>query len=146
MIKKRKTGKYIFLNIITLGIYGLFFWTKWTNDLNKICDGDDKDSGHYILVFLLDIFSFGIYTLVWNYQMAERMFQKASDYNVTLKHGGMFVMLWKIVPFVSSVYKIKYLNKLAAAYNATIEPAPAEEVAAEETEATETAEVTEAAE
>ena len=146
MIKKRKTGKYIFLNIITLGIYGLFFWTKWTNDLNKRCDGDDKDSGHYILVFLLDIFSFGIYTLVWNYQMAERMFQKASDYNVTLKHGGMFVMLWKIVPFVSSVYKIKYLNKLAAAYNATIEPAPAEEVAAEETEATETAEVTEAAE
>lgn len=146
MIKKRKTGKYIFLNIITLGIYGLFFWTKWTNDLNKICDGDDKDSGHYILVFLLDIFSFGIYTLVWNYQMAERMFQKASDYNVTLKHGGMFVMFWKIVPFVSSVYKIKYLNKLAAAYNATIEPAPAEEVAAEETEATETAEVTEAAE
>lgn len=146
MIKKRKTGKYIFLNIITLGIYGLFFWTKWTNDLNKICDGDDKDSGHYILVFLLDIFSFGIYTLVWNYQMAERMFQKASDYNVTLKHGGMFVMLWKIVPFVSSVYKIKYLNKLAAAYNATIEPAPAEEVAAEETKAAETAEVTEAAE
>lgn len=146
MIKKRKAGKYIFLNIITLGIYGLFFWTKWTNDLNKICDGDDKESGHYILVFLLDIFSFGIYTLVWNYQMAERMFQKASDYNVSLKHGGMFVMFWKIVPFVSSVYKIKYLNKLAAAYNATIEPAPVEEVTAEATETTETAEVTEAAE
>ncbi|MGN1316218.1 MAG: DUF4234 domain-containing protein [Acutalibacteraceae bacterium] len=146
MIKKRKTGKYIFLNIITLGIYGLFFWTKWTNDLNKVCDGDDKESGHYILVFLLDIFSFGIYTLVWNYQMAERMYQKAKDYNVKLKHGGMFVMLWKIVPFVSSVYKIKYLNKLAAAYNATIEPAPVEEVTAEATETTETVEVTEAAE
>lgn len=141
MIKKRKTGKYIFLNIITLGIYGLFFWTKWTNDLNKVCDGDDKESGHYILVFLLDIFSFGIYTLVWNYQMAERMYQKAKDYNVTLKHGGMFVMFWKIVPFVSSVYKIKYLNKLAAAYNTTIEPAPAEEAPVEETpvEATEAA-------
>lgn len=141
MIKKRKTGKYIFLNIITLGIYGLFFWTKWTNDLNKVCDGDDKESGHYILVFLLDIFSFGIYTLVWNYQMAERMYQKAKDYNVTLKHGGMFVMFWKIVPFVSSVYKIKYLNKLAAAYNTTIEPAPVEEAPVEETpvEATEAA-------
>ena len=142
MIKKRKTGKYIFLNIITLGIYGLFFWTKWTNDLNKVCDGDDKESGHYILVFLLDIFSFGIYTLVWNYQMAERMYQKAKDYNVTLKHGGMFVMFWKIVPFVSSVYKIKYLNKLAVAYNTTIEPAPVEEAPVEETpvEATEAAE------
>ncbi len=134
MIKKRKTGKYIFLNIITLGIYGLFFWTKWTNDLNKICDGDDKDSGHYLLVFLLDIFSFGIYTFVWNYQMVERMYQKAKDYNITLKHGGMFVMFWRIFPIVSSVYKIKYLNKLAEAYNATVESAPIEEAPAEAVE------------
>ena len=137
MIKNRKTGKFIFLNLITLGIYGLFFWTKWTKDLNKICDGDDKESGHYILVFLLDIFSFGIYALVWNYQMAERMYQKAKDYNITLKHGGMFVMIWRILPIVSSVYKIKYFNKLAAAYNATVEAAPAEEVVEETVEAAE---------
>ncbi len=132
MIKKRKTGKFIFLNIITLGIYGLFFWTKWTNDLNKICDGDDKDSGHYLLVFLLDIFSLGIYAFVWNYQMVERMYQKAKDYNITLKHGGMFVMIWRILPIVSSVYKIKYFNKLAEAYNATVEAEPVAEVHAEE--------------
>lgn len=132
MIKKRSTIKFILLSIITLGIYSLFFWTKWTNDLNKICEGDDKESGHYVLVFLLDIFSFGIYTLVWNYQMAERMYQKSKDLNVTLKHGGMFVMLWKLIPIVSTVYKIKYLNKLADAYNATLAVAPAEESAVEE--------------
>ena len=132
MIKKRKTGKFIFLNIITLGIYGLFFWTKWTNDLNKICDGDDKESGHYILVFLLDIFSFGVYSLVWNYQMVERMYQKAKDYNITFKHVGMFVMIWRILPIVSSVYKIKYFNKLAEVYNATVEATPAVEAPAEE--------------
>lgn len=132
MIKKRKTGKFIFLNIITLGIYGLFFWTKWTKDLNKICDGDDKESGHYILVFILDIFSFSINAFVWNYQMVERMYQKAKDYNITLKHGGMFVMFWRILPIVSSVYKIKYFNKLAEAYNATVEAAPAVEAPAEE--------------
>lgn len=119
MIKKRKIGLYIFLNIITLGIYGIFFWYKWTEDVNKVCDGDDKDSGNYILVLILDAFSIGIYTLVWNYQMAERMYQKAGDYGVTLKHGGLFVMLWRFIPVVSSVYKIKYLNKLAAAYNAS---------------------------
>ena len=137
MIKQRKIAKYVLLQIVTLGIYGLFFWTKWTNDLNKICDGDDKESGHYILVFLLDIFSFGIYSFVWNYQMAERMYQKAKDYNITLKHGGMFVMIWRILPIVSSVYKIKYFNKLAAAYNATVEAAPAEEVVEETVEAAE---------
>lgn len=141
MIKQRKVGKYIFLSIITLGIYSIVFWCKWTKDLNKICEGDDKESANYLLVFILDIFSLFIYAFVWNYQMAERMFQKAADYNVSLKHGGMFVAIWRVLPFVSSVYKIKYFNRLAEAYNATVaadvEEAPAEEAPAEEAEAAE---------
>lgn len=124
MLKKKKIGLYIFLNIITLGIYGLFFWSKWTNDVNKLCDGDDKDSAHYILVLFLDIFSFGIYSLVWNYQMVERLYQKATDYGVELKHGGMFVTIWKFIPFVSSIYKISYANKLIAGYNAKLTANP----------------------
>ena len=82
MLKKRKIGKFIFLNIITLGIYGIFFWYKWTEDVNKICDGDDKDSANYILILILNAFSLGINILVWNYQMAERLYQKAGDYGV----------------------------------------------------------------
>jgi len=132
MIKKRKIGLYIFLSIITLGIYDIVFWYKWTEDLNKICDGDDKDSGNYLLVLLLDVFSLFIYVFVWNYQMVERMYQKAPDYNVQLKHGGLFVILWRVLPLVSSVYKIKYFNRLAEAYNATVAAeAPEAEVVAE---------------
>lgn len=138
MIKKRKAGKYIFLNIITLGIYGLFFWSKWADDLNKICGDEENDSATYILVFILDLFSLGIYSLVWNYQQGERMYQKAADYGVELKHGGLFLMFWNIIPFVRSVYKIKYINKLAEAYNATVAPVeqPEEAEKAEEAEAT----------
>lgn len=120
MLKTKKIGLYIFLNIITLGIYGLFFWSKWTKDVNTLCDGDDKDSAHYLLVFLLDIFSLGIYTLVWNYQMGERLYQKAADYGVELKHGGMFIMIFRFIPLVSSILKISYANKLIAGYNANL--------------------------
>ena len=134
MIKKRKVGKYIFLSIITLGIYSIYFWYKWTEDVNKICEDDDKDSANYLLVFILDFASLFIYAFAWNYQMVERLYQKASDYNVSLKHGGMFVMIWRVLPFVSSVYKIKYINKLADAYNSTVADAT-EEAPAEEAEA-----------
>ncbi len=120
MLKKKNLGLYIFLNIITVGIYGIFFWNKWTKDVNTLCDGDDKDSAHYILVLILDIFSLGLYTLVWNYQMAERMYQKAADYGVELKHGGMFVMLLRFIPLASSIVKISYANKLIAGYNANL--------------------------
>lgn len=121
MLQKQKLGWYIFLNIITLGVYGLFFWYRWTENVNALCDGDDKDSANYVLVYILDWFSFGIYSLVWNYQMSERMYQLADNYGVEIKHGGMFVMIWRIfLPLVSSICKIKYANKLIDAYNAKL--------------------------
>ncbi len=123
MLKKKKIGLYIFLNIITLGIYGIFFWYRWTENVNKLCEGDDKDSANYLLVAILSVMTFGIYALIWNYQMAERLYQKAPDYGVELKHGGMFVMLFRLfsfIPFVASIIKISYANKLIDAYNAGV--------------------------
>lgn len=133
MIKKRKFGLYVFLEIITLGIYGIFFWYKWTEDVNKICDGDEKDSANYLLVVLLDIFSFSIYSFVWNYQMVERLCQLAPKYGKELKHGGMFAVIFRMfLPIVLSYTKVKYLNKLAEAYNASVSADGAEAEAAAE--------------
>ena len=135
MIKKRSLGKYIFLTIVTLGIYNIVFWYKWTEDVNKICEGDEKESANYLLDFILDWCSLGINTLAWNCKMGERLFQKAADYGVEFKHGGMFFMLTRFIPFVSSAFKISYVNKLAEAYNAQLpveEAAEAEEPATEE--------------
>ncbi|MBQ8183880.1 MAG: DUF4234 domain-containing protein [Clostridia bacterium] len=131
MMKKKSIGLYIFLSIITFGIYPLFFWYKWTEDVNKLCDGDDKESANYILILILNVFSLGINAPIWNYQMGERLFQKAGDYGVELKHGGMFIMFWKLIPFlgnfIGNIYKIAYINKLIAGYNAQFATeAPAE--------------------
>ena len=131
MLKKQKIGLYIFLNIITLGIYGIFFWYRWTENVNKLCDGDDKDSANYILILILNAFSLGINIFVWNYQMGERLYQKAADYGVELKHGGLFIMIMRCLPIVSSVFKISYANKLIDAYNANAAAKEETEVVAE---------------
>ncbi len=124
MIQQRKIAKYVLLQIVTLGIYGLFFWSDWTEDLNKMCEDDDKESANYILVFLLDIFSLGIYSFIWNYTQAERMYRKAPQYGIELKHGGSYVLLLRTVlfflPVFGSVERIKSFNALAVAYNATL--------------------------
>ena len=147
MIKKRSFGKYILLTIVTLGIYNIFFWYKWTEDVNKLCEGDDKDSANYILDFILDWCSLGINTLAWNCKMGERLFQKAADYGVEFKHGGMFFMLARFIPFLSASFKISYVNKLAEIYNAQLpaEAPAAEENAAEAEDAEVTVEATEEA-
>ena len=124
MIKQRKIAKYVLLQIVTLGIYGLFFWSDWTEDLNKMCEDDDKDSANYILVFLLDIFSFGIYSFVWNYGQSERMYRIAPQYGTELKYSGSHVLLLRTIlfflPVVGSVEKLKLFNTLAVAYNASL--------------------------
>ena len=127
MMKKKKIGLYIFLSIITLGIYSIFFWYRWTEEVNTLCIDDDDDSANYLLVCILSVFTCGIYTFVWNYKMAERIYQKSADYGVQLKHGGMFIMFWRLfLPIVSSIYKISYVNKLIDGYNAKL-AAPAVE-------------------
>lgn len=129
MMKKKNIALYIFLNIITLGIYGIVFWYKWTRDVNKLFDGDDKDSANYLLVLILDVVSLGINVLAWNYQMGERMYQNADKYGVEIKHGGLFIMIVRLLPLVSSIFKISYINKFIDAYNAKVAAAPAEEAA-----------------
>ena len=124
MIKQRKIAKYVLLQIVTLGIYGLFFWSDWTEDLNKMCEDDDNESANYILVFILDIFSFGIYSFIWNYGQSERMYRIAPQYGISLKHGGSYILLLRTIlfflPVIGSVEKIKLFNTLAVAYNATL--------------------------
>lgn len=124
MIKQRKITKYVLLQIVTLGIYGLFFWSDWTEDLNKMCEDDDNESANYILVFILDIFSFGIYSFIWNYGQSERMYRIAPQYGISLKHGGSYILLLRTIlfflPVIGSVEKIKLFNTLAVAYNATL--------------------------
>lgn len=146
MMKKKNIALYIILNIVTLGIFRFFFWYKWTKDLNKLCEGDEKDSANYILVLLLNISTFGIYSLVWNYNMGERLYQKAGDYGAEINHGGFFIMVWKFLPFVGSfigsIFKILYINKLIDGYNAQL--AGVAEVV-EEAESVEAEEVVEVA-
>ncbi len=137
MMKKKNIALYIILNIVTLGIYRFFFWYKWTKEVDKLCEGDDKESANYFLILILNVFSLGINAPIWNYQMAERLYQKADDYGVEIKHGGLFIMIWKLIPFVGSfvanIFKIVYINKFIDAYNAqVVDAAPvAEEAAAD---------------
>ncbi|MBR2877067.1 MAG: DUF4234 domain-containing protein, partial [Clostridia bacterium] len=125
MIKQRKIARYVLLQIVTLGIYGLFFWSDWTEDVNKMCEDDDKESANYILVFILDIISLGIYSFVWNYTMAERMYRIAPQYGTELKYSGSHVLLLRTIlfflPVIGSVMRIKSFNALAVAYNATLD-------------------------
>lgn len=121
MLKKQNVVLYLILNFFTFGIYGMFFWYRWTENVNTLCEGDEKDSANYLLVYILDWFTCGIYALVWNYQQGERIYQAADKYDVQIKQGGLFILLFRIffAP-VANAFKIINANKLIDAYNSNL--------------------------
>ena len=44
MIRQRDFWIYLLLSIVTCGIYGIYFWYKYTEDVNTVCYGDGQET------------------------------------------------------------------------------------------------------
>ena len=44
---------YLLLTFLTCGLYSIYFWYVYVEDLNTIFYGDGEDSPNYIIVLLL---------------------------------------------------------------------------------------------
>jgi len=124
MISQRSLASFIFLNIITLGIYGIFWGFYFVNDVNKVCEGDGRQSLNFILVCLLSMVTCGIYGLVWMYDQQDRLKAAGLKYNIMIMETGKEVILWEIFgsliivgPFIALNIMIKSINVLANIYN-----------------------------
>jgi len=93
MIKNRSIAKLIILSILTCGIYSIFFWWGYINDINEVCVCDGKKSPNFIIVALLSFFTCGLYYLIWLYKQGERLQAIAPDYGLNIKEGGSSVLI-----------------------------------------------------
>lgn len=124
-IEKKKFWKVLGLSIITLGIYGIYTLYKFTEDINKLCEGDGKKSPNYIIVLLLTFCTCGIYGIYWWYKQAERMKQISSKYGISIKESGITILCWVTLGsllFGIGMFVVQYImfdnvNRLALVYN-----------------------------
>lgn len=125
MIKQRSLATYIILTFLTCGIYSIFFWYSYTEDVNAMCRGDGEESMNYILVLLLSIVTCGIYGLYWFYKQANRLRKAGPRYGVAIAEGGGEFQMWYLVgclicfvgSFLSFNVLIKNANLIADVYN-----------------------------
>lgn len=124
-IKKKKFWKVLFLSLVTFGIYGIYVLYKFTEDINKICDGDGKKSPNYIIVLLLSFCTCGIYAIYWWYRQADRLKKVSSKYGVSIKETGKTILCWEVFGsllfglgmFVTLYIMFDNMNRLALVYN-----------------------------
>ncbi|MCI1935352.1 MAG: DUF4234 domain-containing protein [Bifidobacteriaceae bacterium] len=122
----RSLLKYIFLGIITLGIYDLFVMTESTNTVNIAASRyDGRNSLHYLLmVFLVGWATMGIGWLVWFHNLSDRIGNELQRRGYPRLLSASDYWLWNILgsiiivgPFVYLYKFFKALNILAADYN-----------------------------
>ena len=115
----------ILLSIVTFGIYSLYFWSKYAEDMNIVCNGDGTHTRGILARIIFSILTLGIYELVWMYGVGERIAINSFKRNIYCNASGSSVLMWYILgsfiligPFVAMHKMISGLNALCSNYNA----------------------------
>ena len=66
-IKNRSIPACVILAIVTLGIYGIYWFVKLTNESNALGPNNKTTSGGKAVLF--SILTLGIYNIYWNYKL-----------------------------------------------------------------------------
>ena len=125
VIRQRSFWMYLLLNVVTCGLYGLYFWYVWNEDVNRICAGDGQEMPNYIVVILLGLITCGIYIFYWMYKQGNRLQVNAGRYGVQLQENGSTFLLWALLGLITCALAqyygyylmIQAVNKLAQGYN-----------------------------
>lgn len=125
MIKHRDFITMVLLSIITCGIYGIIFWYNYSDDMNKVCYGDGKETKNFLIVILLSIITCGIYGWIWSYGVGNRLCENAPRYGLRFNEDGTTVLLWMLLgsllcglgTLYAQYILVKNMNAIADNYN-----------------------------
>ncbi|WP_394903430.1 DUF4234 domain-containing protein [Clostridium butyricum] len=96
MIKQRNFWMFLLLSIITFGIYSLFFWYQFTEDLNLMCKDDTKPLPNFFIVIILSIITCGIYTFFWYYNLGDKIQRAGNSRGILIPESGSSILLWML--------------------------------------------------
>ena len=102
-------------NVITCGLYSIYFWYQYGEDVNVICAEDGKMTQNYIVAWILGMITCGIYPLYWLYNLASRLDTAGKKYDVNVESPVLFTIFMNI-PFLSFFYACDVMNKFMEKY------------------------------
>ena len=94
-MKKRNIALCVILTIVTLGIYGLYWFVQITNDVNKLANPEKKTSGGAAL--LLTIITCNIYGFYWAYKMGGLLDKAQTDRGLPAQNRAVVYLILELV-------------------------------------------------
>lgn len=109
VIKKRNAFLCILFTILTVGIYGIYWFVCLTNDTNKL--SQYKTAGG-VAALCFTVLTVGIYGLYWYYMLGK----KVGDFDGGSSEGILYLLLGLIgFGFISQILAQGALNRVAEA-------------------------------
>ncbi len=117
--------KFLLLNIVTLGLYRIFYYIPFSFDLDKVASRHDgKKTMNYLFAWVISLFTFSIVMLVWYYgvhsRIKEELERRKLDFELKPSDfwGWYFFGSWIIVgPYIFERKLMKAMNMLCKEYN-----------------------------
>ena len=114
----RAAWKYIVYNILTLGIYSLFFFIPFSYDIDKAAPKADRTrTMSFAFAWILSLFTFKLVVIIWHYLIAARLEEALSEREIEYGFGKSDFWLWYFVGSFFFVGPIVYMHKLCKAMN-----------------------------
>ncbi len=112
-IQQRDIATAIILSIVTCGIYGIYWFIKLVDDVNKAANDQNAYSGG--ITFLLNLVTCGIYGIYWYYQAGKKMnyAKQARSMPVTDNAEILYLVIALVAPIVNMCLIQSDLNRMA---------------------------------
>lgn len=114
----RSMWKLMLLNIITLGLYSIFFFIPFSFDLDKVAPKPDRSKTmNFLFAYLLSLITYSIVLIVWHYQIATRVQEALTQREIEYEFSTTDFWLWYFVGSFFLVGPFIYFHKLCTAMN-----------------------------
>ena len=94
-MKKRNIALCVIFSIVTLGIYGLYWFVQITNDVNELANPEKKTSGG--VSFLLTLITCNIYGIYWAYKMGGLLDKAQTDRGMPAQNRAVVYLILELV-------------------------------------------------
>lgn len=111
--------KFVLLNFVTFGIYGIIVMSAISEDINIIAGRyDGKKTMHYcLLFFLVSWVTMGIGSLVWYHRISARIGAELKRRGISYSFGAGSFWGWNLLGLFIAVGPYVYIHKLLKSMN-----------------------------
>ena len=114
----RSLAKMFFLGILTCGIYPAIISCYMVEDINLIASPHDgRRTMHPVAAGMLGFITFGIYSLVWEHGLCNRIRDELNRRNISYRFDASTFWLWCVLGSFILVGPFVFLHKYCTAMN-----------------------------